>query len=710
MKQMMEMFRAFMNTTSGSSSSISTASAASNPSSSTPSIGSSTSSSSLRSAASYSSIASGNGSINQSVASSSASVPATTSIANQALAGYGLYGNQEKIQSTLPALKPLPIGADYTTFQQWQIEAKNTMINSAGMLHIITKPAEESLKLAVEKDLYQRSEETIKPIWLMLHEKSCAVLRTAFYSALKDTPNNEAVAAQAANPTAFIEHNANWLWTYAIKQFKPDPIGQILQSLEKLISLRFIKDKSTPSEYNAVFRAALNEIRTVDPTSVLSDKLKLAYYIRGWPAELRPILDVIKATTVNPTVELAEERLQQWYNDYGKGKSSSLKPSNQDQKPRVGFSGLTTNSSSSSNSSSPDFQQQRNRKKKFQHSKTKHPKHQQSKGYNSDNDQGRNNSDGLGALTEISVTIPTSNAFAALNGSDGSNQINSVSSDGAVTSSSYNEFLLDSGAAKAVVCDYSLLQDPEEISHPITLSCALGKMTVLKEKGKVPLNSRVHLNNAYYAKGARLNAMSVAKITDTNNIVVFTQQGAKIVKKGALASVINGLRAKDIMLEVPRVGDLYIYTRPGSVRSVDEESGPAIESVVPPSGIPRVGESRSVARPRPSVSPSSSSSGDSSSNPSRSQRPSAPSSSSRAPSAASSAAPSRAAPAAASSSSSSSSSRPSSSNLPSSAPSARSTRSNAVISVLIEALRALENQEEDYAHVDWAALTPVQRI
>jgi hypothetical protein len=61
----------------------------------------------------------------------------------------------------------------------------------------------------------------------VLHEKSCAVLRQAFHSALKDTPDNDARAAQSSNPTAFIYNNAHWLWEYAIKQFKPDPIGQI---------------------------------------------------------------------------------------------------------------------------------------------------------------------------------------------------------------------------------------------------------------------------------------------------------------------------------------------------------------------------------------------------------------------------------------------------------------------------------------------------
>jgi len=248
------------------------------------------------------------------VAATTSTSNSQTTVVNNTM---GLYGNQDKVSATLPSLKALPTNADYDIFEEWRKVAINSMVNTGGMVHVVTESHSTSLALAISSDSSGRSPAAIKQLWKTLHLKACSVLKEALRPALKDTPGTEAEQEQARRPSEFIEGNANWLWKFASKQFIPDRIGKTIKGLKILQSLHFKPGVTTPSEYNTVFRAAINDICAAIPAQKFSEEFKLAYYLAGWPTELNQNLALLKSEA-SPTLERAQQHLQQWYNDHGK--------------------------------------------------------------------------------------------------------------------------------------------------------------------------------------------------------------------------------------------------------------------------------------------------------------------------------------------------------------------------------------------------------
>ena len=122
---------------------------------------------------------------------------------------FGLYG------------KPLPKTADSEVCEAWTRDTVNKMTNSGGMKQVVTLSANESLARAIQEDGGVHTPEQVERVWRNCHEKACSVLRDGFFPALGDTPTLEAERQQALNPSEFIKDNANFIWTYALSQFKP---------------------------------------------------------------------------------------------------------------------------------------------------------------------------------------------------------------------------------------------------------------------------------------------------------------------------------------------------------------------------------------------------------------------------------------------------------------------------------------------------------
>src|SRR5438132_717744 len=91
--------------------------------------------------------------------------------------------------------------------------------------------------------------------------------------------------------------------------------------------------------------------------------------------------------------------------------------------------------------------------------------------------------------------------------------------------------------------------------------------------------------------------MSVSRISDTGYYTIFGSKKAIVVKKEALDYAIKRLKPASIAFTVPRVGDIYVYTRPGTEKKPDAERPPEIDVRVPRSSIPRKGEQPSNNRP-----------------------------------------------------------------------------------------------------------------
>jgi len=513
---------------------------------------------------------------------SAGSAPANGITASFAVSTAGLYGNPDKLPASLPALKPLPKNADYDAFEEWKRNAINDMINTGGMKEVVTLPPDQSLQLAVDTDTARRTKEEIKQLWLKLHAKACAVLKTAFTGALKTTPEIEAEQEQARRPGEFIQDNAHWLWEFASKQFVPDHIGRIAKALDALQRLSFVPNKTTPTDYYTAFRSAINDIRSADARQDFTEKVRVAFFLKGWPAQLHQQLNMVKAMP-NPTVDDAQRLLQQWYNDHGKKKTSPSDPT-----------------PASSDTKLAALTEQEHRKKKElkkieQRKKQMEKRLQRSESSTDDKSAGHT----LGAMVVEPRRLHTNNPFAALADTDASastetdsRPLAAVSADGLEYLNARNEFLLDSGAARNVVHDHSLLRDPQPLDNPVYLRCAMGRGTLLQEQGSVKLSKRLTLANVAHAKGARLNAISVSRAADSGYYSVFGGTKAIVVKKTALDAALRKLKPADIAMTVPRVGDLYIYSRPGTDQQERGKEKPSLQVSSSPNSIPLKGQQK----------------------------------------------------------------------------------------------------------------------
>jgi hypothetical protein len=486
----------------------------------------------------------------------------TQTVASYVASNTGLYGNQDKIASSLPALKALPKDCNADSFEEWKRIAINDMINTGGMREVVTLPHADSLRLAIDTDTAHRPPEVIRQLWKMLHAKACAVLKTAFYPAVKDTLTAEAELEQRLHAGDFIQDNANWLWERATRQFRPDHIARLVRGFSALEQLKFVAGKTLPNAYNTQFRSAINDIRAADPSQNFTDRSLLALYIKGWPAELAQQLAMLKGLAT-PTLETAQQLLQQWWNDNGK------------KKPSAPSTPAPSDSLAALAQADQKKRKKENRKQREGSDDSSSPR-----------PQGRNVQ--LGAMVDSS-SVPTFNRFDSL--SDAPDSIAAVSVDGAEEWTRRDEFLLDSGATRNVVSDQSLLHDVEPLPNPVYMRCAMGSGAMLRDHGRVKLSRSVTLRNCAYAKGSKLNAISISRAADSGVVTVFGKKKAMMIRADAFHRAMLRVPPKDIVLEVPRVGDLYIFKRAGAPEEErDSKSNPDLEVKRPTGSIPLKGE------------------------------------------------------------------------------------------------------------------------
>ena len=500
---------------------------------------------------------------------------------------FGLYGNSDRSRDSFPVIKPLPKTADSEVCEAWTRDTVNKMTNSGGMKQVVTLSANESLARAIQEDGGVHTPEQVERVWRNCHEKACSVLRDGFFPALGDTPALEAERQQALNPSEFIKDNANFIWTYALSQFKPDPLGKVVKAYRALESLKFIPAKMTPVEYNAAYRTAFNDIQSADPTQNFTVTSQLGYYIKGWGPELHQKLELLKSDS-NPTVHLAQRLLQQWYDDNGKKHKSKPEadptPTPTPTSPAPAASSLSALKEQQQAAWEKAKELSRAvraaQKKKYRYRRYDSSSDSESDERKPDSPKPRKQVSFGSLLDGVNGILPTSNKFAALSQDEDEKTdapLGAISADGREIFNTRNEFLLDSGASRNVVYDRQLISNPEPLKTPIVMTCASGKPLLLNEYGNVRLSESVTLNNVCHAKGAKINAMSVARITDHGYVVIFGKKGAAVIEADVVEGRLRHVSPDKKVLTVPRVGDIYVYTRPGTELDPNEPKPPSLE-------------------------------------------------------------------------------------------------------------------------------------
>lgn len=114
-----------------------------------------------------------------------------------------------------------------------------------------------------------------------------------------------------------------------------------------------------------------------------------------------------------------------------------------------------------------------------------------------------------------------------------------------------NEWLLDSGATGHMCNNKTSLTNVRPTQPAVLLTVANGNVVNIKEKGRATLsgkyNTQIPLNDVLYASSLSSNLMSVAKMVDMDDIVIFHKTGARVEDA-------NGT----VKLTATRKGDLFI--------------------------------------------------------------------------------------------------------------------------------------------------------
>jgi hypothetical protein len=100
------------------------------------------------------------------------------------------------------------------------------------------------------------------------------------------------------------------------------------------------------------------------------------------------------------------------------------------------------------------------------------------------------------------------------------------------SSSSDQNFYLDSGATRHLAGSRSVLHNIRTLSSPINISLADGRTISVMEEGELHLNTpygRRSLSNVALYEGAGTNLISVGALTDKGAVGTFTSDGGKVV-------------------------------------------------------------------------------------------------------------------------------------------------------------------------------------
>jgi transposase InsO family protein len=131
-----------------------------------------------------------------------------------------------------------------------------------------------------------------------------------------------------------------------------------------------------------------------------------------------------------------------------------------------------------------------------------------------------------------------------------------------------NDFVLDSGATRHIVCNPKLLKEKRSIS-PLPLITASHSVVHITTAGSVFLTDTLRLNNVCYLPKGTSNLLSVSRLQDNECIVKFA--GAK---GNRIATVTHQGK---LLLTFKQINGLYIYTK--ELYSAEEAKVPDIQQV-----------------------------------------------------------------------------------------------------------------------------------
>jgi hypothetical protein len=172
-----------------------------------------------------------------------------------------------------------------------------------------------------------------------------------------------------------------------------------------------------------------------------------------------------------------------------------------------------------------------------------------------------------------------------------------------------NEVILDSGASRNTCCTKRLLKDMERV-NPIPMLGISNKVMFVSEVGTMKLNSKIEFYNSIYVPNASTNLVSVSRLYDAGLNIKWSKTQAIVSFKG------------NELIVFKRIGGVYVYTIPGRLADIDDDTdesdtpGVGINKLPSPGHIPRKGavrftpstSSSSTSSASTAISPSSSSS------------------------------------------------------------------------------------------------------
>jgi hypothetical protein len=379
----------------------------------------------------------------------------------------------------------------------------------------------------------------------------------------------------------FIENNANLLWMKIISLYEQTNGFAFIQILNDLLSLRYNENEDPQILYNkleSVF-TKLDKLGTIEPPlpgRLLPESIRAAFYLRLIPKQLDSnfaYLNTMKTINCRTIKDILLKRYQ--------------------SKTATKFNTNTNNNDSAlvlaeENEREEDTVYYANNNKNYNNKQRRKPNGQSSSSISTTyeptetdskvlfylgSDEEQCDSEQLETTCEYENTDLENNAAYQLYDQD-PDELKAY------------QFILDSGSSKHIAYNERLIKEQVAVT-PYALTGVGGSKNVVTKRGAVNINARVRINDVNYIKGAGVNLMSVVKIVDAGNDVLFTKDFAYIIKKRSIPY------PKITLLNVPRKGNAWILTHTLGAHKSREQPRSGFEMIprnMEKKFIPKIGE------------------------------------------------------------------------------------------------------------------------
>jgi hypothetical protein len=204
-------------------------------------------------------------------------------------------------------------------YQEWKQELKQWAL-AVGVWDMITTDAQQNAQEAVDfLSPHGFTSAQIEQKYRALHKRVWGALAGCIHGAMGNSlPNSIEAEQKRAGTKAFLEYNANYLWTKIQGTFEKKAGSASISLLEEFISLVFDVKQENPLQYRQRFESIVHRWNSIEGDEIkdgerISEQLKLAFLIRSLPRSHDTTIQAVFSANPRPTIDHVFQALTRQY-------------------------------------------------------------------------------------------------------------------------------------------------------------------------------------------------------------------------------------------------------------------------------------------------------------------------------------------------------------------------------------------------------------